>query len=109
MDKISRRYPQLNRALLCLQHASKGLKCRELLVQDTSKKPALFLLNSLEDLIRGVNEATFAWNCSGVCHCVRALRAAIISASEGSRFVGSIKECPSNRSTFQIFRASHRA
>jgi hypothetical protein len=36
MDKISRRHSQLNRALLCLQSANQSLKCRELLVQDTS-------------------------------------------------------------------------
>ena len=36
MDKISRRHSQFNRALLCLQSANQSLKCRELLVQDTS-------------------------------------------------------------------------
>ena len=36
MDKISRRHPPLNRTLLRLQFASQGLKCHELLVQDTS-------------------------------------------------------------------------
>jgi hypothetical protein len=41
----------------------------------SNKKPALFLLNNVEDLISGANEDTFTRNASGVCRCVSALRA----------------------------------
>jgi hypothetical protein len=38
MDEISRQHSQLNRTLLRLQFANQGLKCHELLVQDTSPR-----------------------------------------------------------------------
>ena len=40
MDQISRRHSQLNRTLLRLQFARQGLKCHELLVQDTRSAQA---------------------------------------------------------------------
>jgi hypothetical protein len=41
MDKISRRHPQFDRTLLRLQFARQGLKCHELLVQDTRSSSVL--------------------------------------------------------------------
>jgi hypothetical protein len=57
----------------------------------SNKNPALFLLNKVDDLISEANDETFSRNSFGVCHCVNALRAAFISASEGSWIVDVIK------------------
>ena len=51
MDKISRRHPQLNRTLLCLQFANQGLKCHELLVQDTGAGSVCEVLARLRALL----------------------------------------------------------